>query len=98
MTIDPALSAQTPDTLTACVDGVCHSQPYVSGMAPSFVAVSPVKDAEVTVSVSLAAGTRSIFTGSTTTRPRKAQPNGPGCDPTVWQAQVSAHANGQLSG
>ena len=63
-----------------------------------FVAVSPVNDGVVTVSVLLATGTRQVFTGKTTTRTVKNQPNGPGCGPTVWQADVTAHKSGQLTG
>ena len=99
MTVDPGvLSLTTAATLKACIDGICQSQTFTPPRTPTmFVPTSPVKSGEVTVSVSLSAGTRQAFSGSAKTRTFRVQPNGHGCDPTVWQAKVTARANGQLT-
>jgi hypothetical protein len=55
-------------------------------------------DATVHVSVTAKKAGRTVFSGSTTTRTKKFQPNGPDCDPTVWSANVTAHPNGVLTG
>jgi hypothetical protein len=97
--VDPGLlPSATPATVTACVEGVCQTTTYTPATSPMFVAVSPVKNGDVTVSVSLAVGTRQVFTGKTTARTIKNEPNGPGCNPKVWEADVTVHASGQLTG
>jgi hypothetical protein len=49
------------------------------------------------VSVTVKKANRIVFSGSTNTHTKKFEPNGPGCDPTVWHAPVTAHANGVLT-
>lgn len=97
--VEPGLlSPAAPVAVTACVDGICQIQTYTPATSPIFVAVTPVNNGDVIVSVSLTAGAQQISTGKTATRTVKSQPNGPGCPPTVWEAKVIAHDNGHLSG
>lgn len=97
--VEPGLlSPAAPVAVTACVDGICQIQTYTPATSPIFVAVTPVNNGEMIVSVSLTAGAQQISTGKTATRTVKSQPNGPGCPPTVWEAKVIAHDNGHLSG
>lgn len=89
-----------PISVTACVNGQCHSQSSdrVEGSAFGVEFPSIPSDATVHVSVRVRKANRTVFTGSTTTHTRKFQPAGPGCPPTVWIARVTAHPNGVLTG
>jgi hypothetical protein len=86
--------------LRACVNGVCNSQGYTSRPRLTtrlWVPVTPVPtDAEVHVSVRVTSSSQLVFAGSTRAHSYKNQPNGPGCDPTVWDVGVIAHNNQSL--
>lgn len=89
--------ATGPARVEVCVDGACASGP-INPTTSAFVPVAHVRHGLVKVAVILTANSRQVFNGTTTARTIKFQPNGPGCDPTVWQARVRANANGQLTG
>jgi hypothetical protein len=88
-----------PISVTACVDSKCGTQAYSGAASGTLsVAVSSVpSDADVNVSIKVAATSRPVFSGSTHAHTRRVQPNGAGCPPTVWSIGVTAHAGGQLS-
>lgn len=90
--------AGSPATVTACADGRCTTQTYIRAMSKLGFRISSVSSGVVTVSVTISAGGRPLFSGRTTTTTVKSQPNGPNCPPTAWLAGVVAHANGALTG
>jgi len=99
VTIESGLLPPTTEAVAvkACLARVCKT--FDAQNAPEVVVPIPsVPNGNVTVSVSLIAKGRTVFDGTTTVRTIKRQPNGPGCEPTVWQATVTARANGQLTG
>jgi hypothetical protein len=100
ITLDAGLIAPgSPATLTACVDDTCQTQVFSDPRTgPLFVGAAPVqRAAKVNVSVSVNRGGVQVFRATTTAPTIKYQPNGPGCPPTVWGVNVTAHASGELT-
>jgi len=99
--LEPGLlpPASKSAVVTACVDGACVTNTYTAPFDSTFFfPMSSVVSGKVTVSVTLTADDHRLFAGTSKVQTVKFQPNGPGCDPTVWQARVTARANGQLTG
>jgi hypothetical protein len=77
----------------ACVDRACGTGTlFASDTGGAFVdlaAVASTDPVDVTVTVSTQSG--QVLVPATTVRsiPRTVQPNGPGCDPTAYQAAVT---------
>ena len=77
----------------ACVDKACSTGTlFASDTGGAFVdlaAVASTDPVDVTVTVSTQSG--QVLVPATTVRstPRRVQPNGPGCDPTAYQAAVT---------
>jgi hypothetical protein len=77
----------------ACVDKACSTGTlFASDTGGAFVDLTAV-DSTVPVDVTVTVRTQSgrVLVPATTVRstPRRVQPNGPGCDPTAYQAAVT---------
>lgn len=82
----------TATQIRACVENVCRQldRPYLMGME----LVGPVS---VKVSLTIADKHNVVLFDARATVPlHKFQPNGPNCDPTVWQAAVAPTDAGRL--
>ena len=80
-----------------CLDDDCKSERGV-GFGWTFLraASEALHDpVEVSVTISDETGT-TVFDAQATVTPEKQQPNGSGCEPTVWVGGVDATADGQL--
>jgi hypothetical protein len=80
-----------------CLEDDCKTErgdgePFLRAGSETLHDSSPV---EVSVTISDETGT-TVFDAQTTVTPEKHQPNGSGCDPTVWVGGVEATADGQL--
>ena len=86
-------------TVKVCVQLTCTQQTFTQpANTDLFTATETVhKSSPVTVSLQMRRAKKLIFDSRTTATLGKSQPNGPGCDPTVWQAQVTAPTNGRLT-
>ena len=89
-------------SLTACIDDRCkrqnHYQDRQHAANVAGVVVGRLQaDSGVHVRVKAVANGRLLFSGSTTPRTQKFQPNGPGCPPTVWDVKLKAHKDGRLT-
>jgi hypothetical protein len=77
----------------ACVDQACSTGTlFAGGTDAAFVDLSAVDStAPVDITVTVRTQTGQVLVPATTVRstPRKVQPNGPGCDPTAYQAAVT---------
>ena len=80
-------------SVRACVRGRCGTGAFMGAEEDSawvdLPAISSTEPVDVTVTARDTAG--AVFVPETTVRvtPRKVQPNGPGCEPTAFQAQVT---------
>jgi hypothetical protein len=92
------ISGSTPLSLSACINGRCATRSYDTGDPGLSVPRSVPRDANVQVSVRISAKSRTVFTGSTTTHTYEDQPNGPGCEPSIWIVRVTAYPGNRLIG
>jgi hypothetical protein len=89
-------------TITACLQDDCHTMR--AGGRRNVRATHPVVGADLRSSdpVSVRMVVRDdrnhvVFHGHTTVIPLKYQPNGSGCEPTVWMGAVRAHGRHTLT-
>jgi hypothetical protein len=86
--------ASAPFTMQACAATACAQQSADQLSRSTSVVLDAVHSGRrisVSVSIRSATGT-SIASATTQVAPTKFQPNGPGCDPTVWQARVTVRS------
>jgi hypothetical protein len=82
------------DVVRVCIDGRCHtlSRTEVRDKLVNFADAS-LRTNPVTVTTTVRSDSGPLVTSAQgTVHAVKRQPNGPGCDPTVWQATV--HVDG----
>lgn len=87
-------------TVEACVDGDCTDRTLQNRRDSQLFVEDATLDDDATVPVALTVTTKTgevVFDGRTEVTPEKSQPNGPGCDPTVYGAQVTATGGGTLT-
>lgn len=85
LTGEPAPTEPAPPAWDGERDGVVVLAPEMTGR-PENVRLRIVRVDDSSV----------LFSGQTTVVPDKVQPNGSGCDPTVWQSAVVATPGGSL--
>lgn len=75
----------------ACVAGVCGSGLLADGESAwvDLATVSSTSPVTVTVTVRQDDGSVLVPTATVVVTPSKVQPNGPGCEPTAYQAEVT---------
>ncbi len=84
------------DIVRVCVDNECAEAPVVDTEPPIFVANNKVdSQAEVAVVLSVSNPSKGPIIRPTEfrIRPKRLQPNGPGCDPVAYVGAVSASAS-----
>jgi hypothetical protein len=95
-------------TLRVCVDAECGHATYSLGSTRTartsptphqlWVRTSPLpRDADVTVSVSIAVPSRVVFSGTTHTHTTKPELDIPSCGLDHWGVAVTAHRDGRLT-
>jgi hypothetical protein len=93
--VDAVPASTTTFEIHACVDDVCVDEPYRRDWV--FVRLPGVSSERgATARVTLRSNSVVVFEATTPVTLRKHQPNGPGCAPTVYQAQVKATAPATL--
>lgn len=84
------------DIVKVCVANECAEAPVVDTESPTFVANNKVdSQAEVAVVLSVSSPGRDPIVRPTEfrIRPKRLQPNGPGCDPVAYVGAVSTSAS-----
>ena len=93
--VDAVPASTTTFEIHACVDDICVDEPYRRDWV--FVGLPGVSSERgATARVTLRSNSVVVFEASTQVTLRKHQPNGSGCAPTVYQAEVKATAPANL--
>lgn len=83
-------------SLRTCLDGSCQTDTQGDVQSPAEITVPELKGpASATVQVTVFSSTGARLGGGTTeVTPRLLQPNGPGCGPNSWFADLTASRTG----
>jgi Mn2+/Fe2+ NRAMP family transporter len=80
-----------------CAERRCQQQSRTLPVQDIFFAIATVGSKAVAVTLDVTMGGQSVFSGRTTATTTKLQPNGEGCGPTAWWAQLAAHPGESLT-
>lgn len=86
-------------TVEACVNDQCETAKFSQSQTAVIRVLDESMDAtpvDVTLTIT-GEGVGPVFNGTTTVTPQKRQPNGPDCEPTVFNASVQAAGNEELT-
>lgn len=92
----PSMTLAEVGDLRVCVGADCVTQHAMVSTTQAIFRFDEIASAQpilVSVDVQDVQG-RHVAGGSTTAIPHMSQPNGPGCDPTVWRATVTVNSSG----
>lgn len=93
----PAVTATVKTVLLrTCLNGTCQTDSETDVLSPSVITVPTLKGPDpVTVEITVLSPTgEKLGGGQASVTPKQLQPNGPGCGPTSWFADVTASTNG----
>lgn len=90
------IAAQHAVSVRTCLDGICQTDAQVDVLSAAVISAPELKGpAAVTVQVTVLSTTGARLGGGTTkVTPRLLQPNGPGCGPDSWFADLTASQDG----
>lgn len=92
------VSPSSPATISGSADGMSKSQTVSTVLAALFIPVPSLAGGPVKVTASIVTSDGRHRGGTAIGVARRAEPNGPGCGPVVWQAHVVIHADGTVTG
>jgi hypothetical protein len=80
-----------------CAERTCQQQSRTLPVEDIDFAIPTLGSKAVAVTLDVTMGGQSVFSGRTTATTTKLQPNGEGCGPTAWWAQLAAHPGESLT-